>query len=267
MSKGVLLFAFNSPKFNYFDMAVHTAKRVNYFLDLPVTVVTDSQSKPNNVEYNFDQIIITDSDSSNKRDWGIWLNKGRYKAFELSPYHHTILLDTDYMVNSQKLLKTFTLPTDFCCHDTTEFLMNPNAVQEVLSVYSFKTLWATVITFKKSKRSEQIFNCLKMVQENFEHFALIHGFIANTFRNDYALTVALRTVNGQMALKSDIIPWNLTHIGKNTSVYADDTSYKNTKFNVVFDRWQRGKVKKEYITIKDFDFHVMNKENFLELIK
>ena len=131
MSKGVLLFAFNSPKFNYFDMAVHTAKRVNYFLDLPVTVVTDSQSKPNNLEYNFDQIIITDSDSSNKRDWGIWLNKGRYKAFELSPYHHTILLDTDYMVNSQKLLKTFTLPTDFCCHDTTEFLMNPNAVQEV----------------------------------------------------------------------------------------------------------------------------------------
>jgi hypothetical protein len=32
------------------------------------------------------------------------------------------------------------------------------------------------------------------------------------------------------------------------------------------DNWQRGKIRKEYITIKDTDFHVMSKENFMELI-
>ena len=36
MTKGALLFAFNSPKYNYYEMAVATAKRINHFLDLPV---------------------------------------------------------------------------------------------------------------------------------------------------------------------------------------------------------------------------------------
>ena len=35
---------------------------------------------------------------------------------------------------------------------------------------------------------------------------------------------------------------------------------------VMYDNWQRGKIRKEYITIKDMDFHVMNKGNFMELI-
>ena len=46
MSKGALLFAFNSPKYNYYEMAVATAKRINHFLDLPVTVITDDNSIP-----------------------------------------------------------------------------------------------------------------------------------------------------------------------------------------------------------------------------
>jgi hypothetical protein len=35
----------------------------------------------------------------------------------------------------------------------------------------------------------------------------------------------------------------------------------------MFDNWKRGKIRKEFITIKDTDFHVMNKENMLGLIK
>jgi hypothetical protein len=35
----------------------------------------------------------------------------------------------------------------------------------------------------------------------------------------------------------------------------------------MFDNWQRAKIRKEYMTIKDMDFHVMQKDNFLELIK
>ena len=46
MSKGAILFAFNSPKFNYYDMAVATAKRINHFLNIPVTLFTDEESIP-----------------------------------------------------------------------------------------------------------------------------------------------------------------------------------------------------------------------------
>jgi hypothetical protein len=266
MSKGVLLFAFNSPKYNYYEMAVSTAKRINHFLDLPVTIVTDNESLPEQKTYTFDKVITTEADKTNKRDWGLWYNKGRYRAFNLSPYDDTILLDTDYMVNSNKLLQTFELPTDFCCHDTTSYLMHPEAGQETLSSNGFNTLWATSITFKKTKRAEQIFNCLEMVQHNFHHYANIHGFISSTFRNDYGLTLATRIVNGHTVTKEDVIPWNLLHISSKTPIYKNSNDEFNTEYTVMHDNWQRGKIRKEYITIKDTDFHVMSKENFMELI-
>jgi len=105
MTRGVILFAFNSPKYDYYEMAVAAAKRINHFLKLPVTVVTDVESV-RETDYQFDKTIITIPDKNNKRDWGVWINKGRYKAFEFSPYDETLLLDTDYMVNSDKLLKS-----------------------------------------------------------------------------------------------------------------------------------------------------------------
>lgn len=267
MTRGVILFAYNSPKYNYYKMAEATAKRINHFLDLPVTLITDTDSVPSIQNYTFDRVIYTNPDKNNKRDWGIWINKGRYQAYQYSPYDETILLDTDYMVNSRKLLKTFDIETDFCCHNKTSFLMNLDAAQEMLSPYSFETLWATAVMFKKSKRAEQIFDCLKMVQNNFEHYSLIHGFISGVFRNDYALTLALRIANGHVNLPTDFIPWNLVHVGKNTKVIANSDDEFNTEYTVMYDNWRRGKIRKEYMVIKDMDFHVMVKENFLELIE
>lgn len=267
MSRGALLFAFNSPKYDYYAMAESTAKRINHFLGLPVTLVTDENSLPEVPNFKFDNIVLVEPDKNNIRDYMVWINKGRYQAYDLSPYDETILLDTDYMVNSDKLLKTFDLDTDFCCHDTTSFFMHPKAPQEVLSAYSFKTLWATVVMFKKTQRAKQIFECLEMIQKNYEHYANIHSFIAGVYRNDYALTLALRIANGHTVPPEDIIPWNLMHVGKNTSVYADNDNEFNTEYTVMFDNWQRGKIRKEYINIKDMDFHVMNKDNFMELIK
>jgi hypothetical protein len=266
MTRGALLFAFNSPKYDYYAMAKHTAKRINHFLDLPVTLVTDTASLPKTEDYVWDEIITTDPDKNNIREHSVWINKGRYQAFEFSPYDETILLDADYVVNSNKLLKTFDTYHDFCCHNKTNFLMHPNAPQELLSSYSYETLWATVVTFKKTKRAEQIFQCLEMVQKNYDHYANIHNFIAGVYRNDYALTLALRIANGHTVLPGDIIPWDLVHVGKNTSVYANTEEEFNTEYTVMFDNWQRGKISKENITIKDMDFHVLNKDIFVRLI-
>lgn len=266
INRGAILFAFNSPKYNYYDMAVYTARRINHFLNLPVTLVTDDSSIPLRQSYKFDKVIKVTPDTTNVRDYSVWINKGRYQAYDLSPYDETLLLDVDYMVNSDKVLKTFDVMDDFCCHDNTGFFMQPNAAQEVLSSYSYKTLWATVVAFKKTNRAEQIFNCLKMVQENYAHYADIHSFVAGVYRNDYALTLALRIANGHCTMSNDIIPWNLMHIGKNTHIYAENNDPFNTKYTILFDNWQKGKIRKEYITIKDMDFHVMNKDNFVELI-
>jgi hypothetical protein len=57
------------------------------------------------------------------------------------------------------------------------------------------------------------------------------------------------------------------HVGKNTPISKNSNDFLDTEFTIMYDNWQRGKIRKEYITIKDMDFHVMVKEDFMELIK
>lgn len=275
ISRGVVLFAFNSSKYNYVEMAEYCARRASTFLGLPTTLITDAKSAPKGSD-TFDNIIEVIPDKNNIREHQVWINKGRYQAYELSPYDETLLIDVDYVINSDKLLKTFDFSDSFCCHNRTDFLMHPNVPQEYLSSYSYSSLWATVIMFKKSNRAKQIFEALEMVQDNYDHYANIHSFVGGIYRNDYGLTLALNIVNGHSTEPSDYIPWDLVHVGKNTSVYANEEDVQvpcdgqcwdfNTEFTVMFDNWKNSKMRKEYMTIKDMDFHVMNKDLFVGIM-
>ena len=267
MTRGVILFAFNSPKYNYYEMAKHTAKRVEHFLKLPVTLVTDDDSMPNDEYELWDKVVKITPDKDNFRDWGMWINKGRYMAYELSPYNETLLIDVDYIVNSDKLLTLFDIDTDFCCHNGVRFFMRKGNFPEALSPNSYDDiLWATVIMFKKTDRAKQIFECLEMIQNNYEHYEQIHGFLNAGFRNDYALTLALRIANGHVDNPKDFIPWNLMHIGTNTSIYPNNEGAFNTEYTIIFDSWQKLKLKKEYNVIKDMDFHLINKDLYARII-
>ena len=267
MTRGAILFAFNSADCDYYSLAEFTAKRINHFLNLPVTLITDSDSLPEHPDYQFDKIVTIEPDKSNVNRWGTWINKGRYNAFNLSPYEETILLDVDYIVNSDSLSRLFKLPTDFCCHERTGFLMHPDAAQEKLNLRGMNQLWATVIYFKKTNRVRQIFECIQMIQENYTHYAILHDFIDGMYRNDYALTLAIRIVDGHSTQRSDIIPWSLIHIKRDSILLPDSKNEFNTEFIVQSDKRVGDRMKREYVTIKDFDFHVLNKITCMELIK
>ena len=260
MSRGVLLFAFNSNTVNYYDMAVYCAKRVNYFLNLPVTLITDDKSLPDNQEYTFDNVILVDAQTDNYKQKETWINKGRYQAYDLSPYDETLLLDTDYVVNTDKLNQIFDIYTDFMCAKTAIYLMFPEVPKDIISPSSFDCPWATVMAFKKTDKARQIFECMRMVQENYVHYSNLYGFISAPYRNDYALAIALHIVNGGLEDPSNYIPWNLLHVNDKAKLYKTgdefDTEYVATR---VIKRT-------EYIKIKSVDFHMLNKKNFIEII-
>ena len=267
MTRGAILFAFNTEKFNYYEMAEYAAKRINHFLNLPVTIVTDEDSYPKDTDYVWDNVIKIVPDKNNTRVWGTWINKGRWQAYEFTPYDETLLLDVDYVVNSSTLLKIFDFYDDFSCHNTIDFLMQPNSDQEKISHYGYDSLWATVVAFKKTNKVSQIFECMKMVQNNYEFYMNLHSFNTGIYRNDYALTIALKIVNGHLSDNRDFIPWNLLHIGSNTQIYKTNKDELDTEFTVTFDNWQRGKIRKEYVIIKDLDFHIMDKELYVRILE
>ena len=220
---------------------------------------------PENPKYNFDNIILEEPNKTNKREFGLWCNKDRFQAYYYSPYEQTIVLDVDYLVNSNKLLNLFNYDTDFMCHNKTTFLTDLNNEQELLSPYSFETLWATVIYFRKSTFAKNVFDALSMVQNNYQHYQCIHRFLDQMYRNDYALTLALRIANGHIIEKKNIIPWTLLHIPKNVKLESNGIEKFNTKFSISFETKKNNRVKKEYIEVNDIDFHVMNKNDFSKL--
>lgn len=266
MTRGVVIFAYNNNLHDYYSMAEFTARRVNHFLDLPVTLVTDEFTYSNKTDYKWDKVSFVDSNKTNNRANINWLNKGRYNAYDSSPYDETIVLDSDYIVNSDKLNKIFEIYDDFMCHNSTNFLMYQDMPNEKIAPNSFDMLWATVMCFRKTNRAKQIFECLKMVQHNYDHYANIHGFVSEIYRNDIALTLALRIVNGHLVNNNDFIPWALTHIGTNTVVHKNNDDTYNTEYTVLFDNYSKPKVKKEYLLIKDYDFHVLDKFNVKDII-
>jgi hypothetical protein len=259
MNRGVVLFAYNNQKTDYYKMAVYTAKRVNRFLELPVTIITNEESITD-TEYKFDNVIIVDADKTNSRGKSTWINKGRYQVYDLSPYDETLVLDTDYMINSSQLLNTFEQPSDFVCYQNSKYISDeqPN---EVMSTQSLSIYWATVMRFSKSDRVRDIFKMIEMVQNNYEHYANLHKFMPYMYRNDYALTIALRTVNGHLDNKQDAITGRLIHAGKNLTVErVTDTEYK-----IISEVEINGRKIKQYIKVKDYDFHMLDKDNFMEL--
>lgn len=255
--KGILLFAFNNAVTDYYQMACYTAARARRFLNLPCTVVTNKSSIT--CDYNFDNIIVVDNDSSNYRKKDVWNNKGRYRAYELTPYDETLVIDTDYMINSSMLLKLFESNVDFLCYKNTHFFFEPDVVEKVGKAGP-PTLWATVMRFSKTNRVQQIFSMIETVEKKYDHYSSIYSFIPQTFRNDYALTIALKTINGHIENNYDYIRGKLNHVSLLTWVERiDDTTYK------IFNK-PRGNLQ-EYIIVHDHDFHMLSKKNFIELMK
>lgn len=258
MKRGVVVIAHNTEQTDYYSLAEHAAKRVNRYLDLPVTIITDDISCLTGSGYQFDNTILVSPDSTNFRKKSIWINKGRYQVYDLSPYDETLVLDSDYMINSQALLTVFDLPSDFVCHKDVHWLLDDQKqTQEFLHSSTVQSLWATVMRFSRSSRTKQIFDMMKSIEANYEHYANIYKFMSYSYRNDYALTVALKTTNGHLEQKQDYIPWKLLHVSTRVHVYRES----DTQYILMSDT---GK-KKSYIRIKDIDFHMLSKTNYLDL--
>lgn len=260
--RGALLFAFNNDVVDYYDMACKTAKRINYFLNLPVTVITDKNTILQNYSYIFDKVIIVDSDNSNTKGKNIWINKNRYQAFELTPYNETLLLDTDFLVNSNQLLNVFLRCDDYAIHKKTHFVFH-NLIDEYMSATSFETLWATVFAFKKTLKTKQFFDCVKMVQNNYTHYVHLYNMMTTSFRNDYAFTIAHRIINGNIEVQDNFIPWKLLHAGSDIKIHKLTNDEFNKDYILFFTNLKN---KTEYIVMKDTDFHCMNKNNFMEIV-
>jgi hypothetical protein len=268
MSKGVLLFARDTATRSYTKMAEYCAKRIFQHLQLPVTIVTDHDSVI--AEHIYDNIIRVDTETSKQvRKMSVdgntesWRNFNRYSAYTLSPYDETILLDTDYICNSNRLLKLFDMNQPFLCHRRRIYLGSQNFSDVEIYGRDNEMYWATVVYFKKCSESQAVFDMMQMIQENYDHYAKIYRFPTSPYRNDFSISIALNTVYGHIVTRQFEIPWPLINVEFNTDVTKlTDLSYE-LRFEKMIDDTSRN----FKITTNEQDLHILNKDALLSIIE
>jgi len=220
-SKGVVVFAFNTH-IDYVAVADQTCRLIEKNLGLPITLVTDHDAKP---VFVYDQIVRVDPQGHTFRSEDAtlqWRNFGRYLAYELSPYDETIVLDTDYLVLDDSLLKLFDTEWDYRLmhHNRDE-----NGVSyELMGETSLPFVWATVVLFRKSPRAEMLFELVGKIQRNYEYYRLLYNIRERNYRNDYAFAIANTIMSGYHVNEQQGIPWRMFTVSSTIErIAATDT--------------------------------------------
>jgi hypothetical protein len=263
MTTGALIFAFNNHSVDYLAMAAWNARNIRRHLDIPVAVVTDDVG---NRDRDFDCVILQscrgDSGQRNFDDTGPvpWHNTNRVDAYRVSPWDQTLVLDADYVVASDDLRTIIDSDLEFACyrwaHDVTS--QDDFATMNYFGDFRMPQWWATVIMFRKSRRSEIIFDCMTMIRDHWRHYRDLYGNRQSLYRNDHALSIALNIENGHTLNTTDI-PGSIATVLPHHRVKAVDRDHYRIDYT---DSQQRAK----YIEIRGHDLHIMAKKQLESII-
>lgn len=213
-SRGVVIFAFNTGTTDYVKIADRTSRLISQHLQLPITLITDVDSTP---VVAYDQVVRIDSSGStfrNTTDYQIqqWRNFDRYLAYELSPYYETILIDTDYLVLDNSLVKLFATEFDYKLMHHSENMYE--LMPEEMGTIGLPFVWATVVLFRKTERARLFFNLIGRIQRNYNYYSLLYNIREGNYRNDYAFAIANNILNGYSLNEDQGIPWRMLTIEK-----------------------------------------------------
>ncbi len=260
--KGVLIYAFNNQRIDYFAQAEWCANRVNHFLKLPVSIVTDASSQ--NGRSSRHNIIYSTPESGGQRVYNpnldhtadIWINANRYQSWDLSPYDETVVLDSDYIVCSDQLSKLFYSPISVTAiknvYDVTG-RDNYAAYQWISNRRGLHHYWATVLFFRRDQVSQDFFEMMSMTRQHYQHYAKLYKFPSTPFRNDFAASIALTAVYGHLPEAVPEIPWSMANVFSDVEI----SMINHNTFDLYY---VTGPEKKHRRTrISGQDFHFMNK--------
>jgi hypothetical protein len=195
-SKGILIFATNTSDVDYVKIAEINAELIKQHMGLPTTIVQGTRGQNKRLVSG----AVTE-----------WHNGGRCDAYELSPYDETLVLDGDYLVFDDSLLKVLDTVEDYAIPHKHVYINDQ--VNDTMGKYSCgPMLWATVIAFKRTEKARLLFELARMIQNNYAYYRALYKLHPGPFRNDATFTIADRIVNGYSENMSCRVPWPIMTI-------------------------------------------------------
>jgi hypothetical protein len=242
MTTGALIFARNNEKINYVAMAKWSAKNIERHLGIPTHIVSDTEDPANNTRYFSDVGTVS------------WHNLNRMDAYTASPWDQTLVLDADYVVASNQLKLLLESSQDFLAHRWAHDVTGLDNFTGLnyFGEHSMPMWWATVMMFRKGKQAQLIFDTMRMIRDNWNHYKNLYKNVSPNYRNDHAMSIALSVVNGHTVDHAGI-PWSLASLTPEHKLTQVDQDSYRVDF-VTADK------KSRWLTIKNQDFHAMGKQ-------
>jgi alpha-N-acetylglucosamine transferase len=249
-SKGVVFLAKNTDKIDYVQIAKISSEFVEKNLKLSTTIVEPSQERSTTKK------VITATQ---------WKNFFRWEAWNQSPYDTTILLDSDYIVLTDSILKFTEGDFDY---RLLKIMLTPSGLMEsYMGQYSKRHLWATIVVFNKTKKTEMLFEVVKRVESNWKYYSKLFRLDPYSFRNDFAFTIADLILNGYTLCDSHHLPCSALTIEnpiKHMGIIGNFINVKTDKENLVIVKQDLHLLDKEYILSDSF---LTFKENYFAEIR
>lgn len=202
MTTGCLIFAYDGD-IAYGPQAVLAARLVTKHLGIPISLVTDSITLDNLASKEiFHQILVHEVGAVTntrklKDSTVVWKNTNRSSAYDISPYERTLLIDSDFLVLSNRLSTYLQADRDFMiCPSMTDLHPTRTGSRVVLDPASIPMLWATNIIFNKTPEVEALFGMVAHIREHWQLYGALYKFDTRRFRNDYAFSIACHTLSG-----------------------------------------------------------------------
>jgi hypothetical protein len=269
MTTGSIIFAQNNSTVDYVKLAIFSAIKIKQHLGIPVSLVTDIKSWVENTypDHPFDRIIEIPNDtiiqkkqfhdgtlSSHKLEWK---NQLRSSVYDLTPYDRTLVVDSDYLINSDILKSALDNHYDFQIYRNSFDLAGWRNNDEFkrINQYSIPFYWATVFIFNKNTITESFFNLVTYIKSNWLYFRNLYSIESGIFRNDFAFSIAIHIMNEKTAGDFAVeLPGVMTYITDRDFLI----SIKDQSMQFLLEKKNHPG---EYIAAKtrDIDVHVMNK--------
>jgi hypothetical protein len=235
-----------------------------------VSIITDSPGwlEKQYPDHVFDQIItLSENVYANQKktfyDGSLsvktleWKNFSRSQVIDLTPYDRTLVIDSDFIINSSVLKSALDNDYDFQIYQNSMDLADYRPVEEFkrISQWSIPFYWATVFIFNKNTITQSFFDLVSYIKSEWLYFRTLYGITSTTFRNDFAFSIAIHIMNGKTNGGFAIeLPGKM--------IYSMDKDVLiNLEDNIMRFLIQKKNFPGEYNLLKTtgLDVHVMNK--------
>jgi hypothetical protein len=277
MTQGALIFAHNSRKIDYALLALISGGLAKKNLNIPVSLITDPTTidwmKESNIFEKstkiFDQIIITakpETNNTRKLHDGIetqivpFVNTNRSDVWDLTPYNRTLLLDSDFLIFSDRLNEYWEVNEDILIADAMNDICDNDRAgyhDKYISDTGIHMFWATTVMFTKNEKSKSFFKLVDYIRDHYQYYADLFRFDPRQYRNDIAFSVAKHIINGFETIKSPSLPSLLTAIDRDMLSSVDQDGKLTLLISPMLDE------KFVLASITNTDLHIMNKQSII----